>query len=74
MSMNPKRLLNVTLFITMMLATPALLKAQRVAGDVGIGLQIGEPSGLSIATYRPNGVGIDILAAWDLVGINGWCV
>lgn len=40
--------------------------AQRAPGDVGIGGQIGNPSGLSLKVYRPGFPSYDILAAWDL--------
>lgn len=55
-----------TLLITLgnLLSHPAV--AQRAAGDIGIGLQAGQPSGLSIGVYQPTGMGLDILAAWDL--------
>ncbi len=39
--------------------------AQRVAGDVGIGAQMGSPTGLTIKFYDP-GTSLDMLAAWDL--------
>lgn len=40
--------------------------AQRAPGDVGIGGQIGNPSGVTLKVYRPNFPSYDILAAWDL--------
>ncbi len=40
--------------------------AQRAAGDVGIGFQAGQPTGLSIKIYKPGGLSPDFLAAWDL--------
>ena len=49
-----------------MFALSPTLQAQRAAGDIGIGLQIGEPSGLSVGYYQSDGVGVDVLAAWDL--------
>jgi len=66
MSFNSLR----TTLLASLLATAAFLpqqaQAQRRSGDVGIGLQLGQPSGLSLAVYRPNSIGLDILAAWDL--------
>ena len=44
----------------------ATAQAQRSNGDVGIGLQFGEPSGLSVGAYRSSGMSLDLLAAWDL--------
>lgn len=38
----------------------------RSAGDVGIGFQAGQPTGLTIRIYKPNGWSPDFLAAWDL--------
>lgn len=48
------------------------LQAQREPGDVGIGIQIGQPTGLAIKVYNP-GTSVDILAAWnwdDLLFLN----
>jgi len=42
------------------------LQAQPDDGSVGVGLQLGQPSGLSIGVYKPDGLGLDVLAAWDL--------
>ncbi len=42
------------------------LQAQRSNGDVGIGAQFGQPTGLSLKVYKPSGVSTDILVAWDL--------
>ncbi|HLF63624.1 MAG TPA: hypothetical protein VI603_07720 [Saprospiraceae bacterium] len=38
---------------------------QRMPGDVGIGVHIGQPTGLTLKAYSP-GTSLDILAAWDL--------
>lgn len=38
--------------------------AQRVAGDVGLGIVIGQPTGLSLKIYNPR-TSTDFLAAWD---------
>jgi hypothetical protein len=40
--------------------------AQRADGDIGIGFQAGQPTGLSIKIYKANGLSPEILAAWDL--------
>lgn len=38
--------------------------AQRAAGDVGLGIQVEQPTGLSLKIYNP-GTSTDFLAAWD---------
>lgn len=40
--------------------------AQRAPGDIGLGGQIGEPSGVTLKVYNPRSVSYDVLAAWDL--------
>jgi hypothetical protein len=45
-------------------ATPA--SAQRMPGSIGIGGQIGDPSGLTLKVYNPGRMSYDFLAAWDL--------
>ena len=46
------------------LSNPGLAQLQK--GDMGIGLQIGRPSGLSLKYLNPGSVSVDMLAAWDL--------
>lgn len=41
------------------------ISAQRQAGDVGIGVHLGQPTGLTVKAYSP-GTSVDFLAAWDL--------
>lgn len=41
-------------------------QAQRAPGDVGIGGQIGNPSGVTLKVYRERFPSYDFLAAWDL--------
>lgn len=41
-------------------------QAQRSSGDVGIGAQFGQPTGLTLKFYQPRGISTDILLAWDL--------
>ncbi len=55
--------LTIVFFLSMTFV-PA--QAQRASGDVGIGVQGGRPTGLSIRFYRPDGMNLDLLAAWDL--------
>ena len=40
--------------------------AQRQTGDLGVGFQVGQPTGISLKFYKENGMGLDFLAAWDL--------
>ncbi len=52
--------------ITATLLLSSGLLAQPDNGSVGVGLQLGQPSGLSVGVYKPDGMGLDVLAAWDL--------
>jgi len=47
------------------LAAPA--QAQRTSGSVGLGGQVGEPSGLTLKFYNEAAPSYDFLAAWSLV-------
>jgi hypothetical protein len=49
-------------------ATPA--QAQRTSGAVGLGGQVGEPSGLTLKFYNEASPSYDFLAAWSLVDDN----
>lgn len=40
--------------------------AQVKSGSVGLGLQVGDPSGLTLKFYKAGKASVDILAAWDL--------
>ncbi len=40
--------------------------AQAPAGEVGVGGQIGDPSGITLKVYQRSGFAYDFLAAWDL--------
>lgn len=42
------------------------LYAQPSGGNFGLGIQFGEPSGLSLRIYQPGRMSADILLAWDL--------
>lgn len=57
---------SIALILASGLGWPSTSEAQRAPGDVGIGGQVGNPSGLSIKVYRPGFPSYDILAAWDL--------
>ena len=40
--------------------------SQRAPGDVGVGVQFGSPSGLSLQFYKATGPSLDLIAAWNL--------
>ena len=48
----------------MMVAMPA--DAQRAPGALGIGGQVGSPSGVTFKVHNPETISYDFLAAWDL--------
>ena len=62
---NHFRRLSFLLFFIALLTSYAL-HAQPTAGRVGLGIQFGEPSGLSLRFYQSGGMSPDILLAWDL--------
>ncbi len=52
--------------ILLFLALNAPAQAQRASGDVALGIEVGDPSGVTLLFYRPPGPSWDFLAAWDL--------
>lgn len=56
--------LTIALSLLIWLSFTTEATAQRQAGDVGLGIQIGQPTGLSLKIYNP-GTSTDFLAAWD---------
>lgn len=48
------------------ISSPTQGFAQLQKGDLGVGMQIGRPTGLSLRYLNPGSVSIDLLAAWDL--------
>lgn len=50
--------------ILCLISTP--IHAQSPAGRVGLGGQIGDPSGITLKVYQRPGFAYDLLAAWDL--------
>lgn len=64
--LNQKSIQKLTLILALSLCSFFTLHAQRSAGSVGIGAQFGQPTGLSLKVYNPNGISPDILLAWDL--------
>jgi hypothetical protein len=66
--MSFSRLLCLLVFgclLSATLAAPA--QAQRTSGSVGLGGQVGEPSGLTLKFYNESAPSYDFLAAWSLV-------
>lgn len=56
-------LLVLLLFVAL---TNTELSAQPPAGNWGVGIQFGDPSGLTIKRYNPGAMSFDALLAWDL--------
>lgn len=62
----PRAALRAAALLLVMLALNAPAQAQRAAGDVALGIEVGEPSGITLYVYSPPGPSWDFLAAWDL--------
>lgn len=58
------RYLALAFFLVALAAPPAV--AQRAPGSIGIGGQVGDPSGVTVKLYNPGTYSLDFLAAWDL--------
>lgn len=54
-----------TLVLVFLLAAPASAQT-RAAGSIGIGGQVGDPSGVTVKLNNPGTYSLDFLAAWDL--------
>lgn len=54
-----------TAVLVLLGAAPRSASAQN-GGDVGVGMQLGEPAGLSLRVDRASGASVDLLAAFDL--------
>lgn len=63
---NQKSIQKLSLVFVLSLFSFVALHAQRSPGSVGIGAQFGQPTGLSLKVYNPNGLSADVLMAWDL--------
>ncbi|HLF64467.1 MAG TPA: hypothetical protein VI603_11970 [Saprospiraceae bacterium] len=59
------RLTLITLCVIGFLFLCPSVIAQRAPGDVGLGVHIGQPTGVTLKVYQPS-TSLDILAAWDL--------
>jgi hypothetical protein len=65
---RPLRLarLSLTLLVALGLGNaPVPAQAQRLAGAVGVGAQVGRPGGLALKTYRSSHVAIDLALTTD---------
>lgn len=40
--------------------------AQKQSGSIGLGLQLGQPTGITAMFYKSSGPSVDLLLAWDL--------
>lgn len=56
----------ILLTLAVLAGTPADARAQARPGDVGLGIQFGDPTGISLKLYQHDAVAYDLLAAWDL--------
>lgn len=54
------------LFLTLLFFCKLSIKAQSVSNNWGIGIQLGQPAGISIKKHNAAGMSADILLAWDL--------
>jgi len=56
----------MAMFFSFSLSEDARAQDSRSDGDVGLGVQLGEPSGLRLKFFDSDGSSFSILAAWDL--------
>jgi hypothetical protein len=68
--MSTSRLLSLLVLGLVLSAAVSPAQAQRTSGAVGLGGQVGEPSGLSLKFYNEAAPSYDFLAAWSLVDDN----
>ncbi|MFB6249862.1 MAG: hypothetical protein ABEL97_14975 [Salinibacter sp.] len=68
--MSASRILSLLVLGLLLSATLSPAQAQRTTGSVGLGGQVGEPSGLSLKFYNESSPSYDFLAAWSLVDDN----
>ena len=54
----------IILFILAIILIPGFTNAQRSPGEIGIGVQVGQPTGLTLKLYNEP-ASLDFLAAWD---------
>lgn len=59
------RLIFAILFVAGLCALSLPAQAQRAPGAAGLGVQAGEPSGVTVKLYNPDRPSYDFLAAWS---------
>ncbi len=59
------RTIFVVFFVMGLCAASLPAQAQRAPGAAGLGVQAGEPSGVTLKIYNPNQPSYDFLAAWS---------
>ncbi len=62
---SSSRILVAALFAVVLCATTSPAQAQRAPGAAGLGVQAGEPSGITLKIYNPDRPSYDFLAAWS---------
>jgi hypothetical protein len=62
---SSSRLALVALFVAGLLLAAQPAQAQRTSGAAGLGVQAGEPSGITLKVYNANRPSYDFLAAWS---------
>jgi len=70
----PLRWIFAALLVAGLCAAPLSAQAQRTPGAAGLGVQAGEPSGVTLKVYHPSRPSYDVLAAWsfdDFFFLNG---
>lgn len=60
-----RRVVHASFFAIAMALAFTTRPAEAQSGDVGLGLQIGEPSGVTLQFYNPAATSWDFLAAWS---------
>ncbi len=65
---NLKILLSKAFGVALLFTCLTIFPNQKVQaqGGLGLGIQFGSPSGLSLKKYNASGMSLDVLAAWDL--------
>lgn len=65
MNKYPFRLLSRTILLCFTIFFANHIYTQPSSGKFGVGIEFGEPSGLSLRIYQPRQMSVDILLAWD---------
>lgn len=64
--LTAKVLGKTAILICVFFCSAYVVQAQRPSPSVGIGFQVGAPTGLNLQFYRAGGMSTDLLFAWDL--------